>query len=191
MVKADAMEKVKYLTLSFGFTLFLALLSQIRIPLPFTPVPLSLQTLGLAFMAYFLPSRWAIFSVIFYLFLGTLGLPFFAGGKGGLLILSGPTGGYLLGFFFFIYLLSWAKEKGYLDRFWASFSFAFLGHILLYLFGTLWFVSGYLKFNFSQDLKNLLWLTALPFIPSDALKSLLFATFVSLEKSLEKRRKRS
>lgn len=73
------------LALIFSFTILLALLSQIRIPLPFTPVPLTLQTLGILFIGYYLGAKLGFLSVAFYLVLGALGLPFFSGVKGGFL----------------------------------------------------------------------------------------------------------
>lgn len=66
--------------------------------IPVAPVPITLQTLFLYVAAGLLGERVAALSQVVYVLLGVIGLPVFAGGKAGLGILFGPTGGYLLGF---------------------------------------------------------------------------------------------
>jgi len=68
----------------------------IMIPLP--PVPITLQTLFLYLAAALLGGRLGALSQVIYLLVGIIGFPVFAGGKAGLGVLFGPTGGYLLGF---------------------------------------------------------------------------------------------
>jgi biotin transport system substrate-specific component len=68
----------------------------IMIPLP--PVPITLQTLFVVLAGALLGGRLGALSQVVYLLLGIIGLPVFHGGKGGLGILLGPTGGYLVGF---------------------------------------------------------------------------------------------
>jgi len=170
----------------FSFTLLLALLSQIRIPLPFTPVPLTLQTLGILFIGYYLGKTYGVLSVLLYLFLGTLGLPFFSGIKGGLLVLSGPTGGYLLGFLAGVYLVGTFKERGYLEKPQVAFGTALLSHFLIYLFGVSWFLAGNYTLGLSQTFKEVFTLTVLPFLPFDVVKALLFAGFVATEKRVKR-----
>lgn len=170
-----AVEKI--VSVSF-FTLLLALLSQIRIPLPFTPVPFTLQSLGILFIGYYLGSTMGLLAVLLYLTLGTLGLPFFSGLKGGLLVLSGPTGGYLLGFLFAVLLIGKAKELGLLSSWYKSLFMGFLAHLVIYFFGVTWFLVGFNSLSFSYGLKETLWLTVIPFLPSDFFKSLLFSIFV-------------
>ncbi|MCS7199655.1 MAG: biotin transporter BioY [Caldimicrobium sp.] len=178
-VKKAWVESLLYVV-SFAF--FLALLSQIRIPLPFTPVPLTLQTLGILFIGYYLGAKLGIISVLTYLTLGASGLPFFAGLKGGMLILSGPTGGYLLGFLAGVYLVGKAKELGWLNRWSQSLMVALLCHLLIYFFGLIWFWVGFSKFNSSLALRDLLVLTVIPFLPTDLLKSVIFVSFLSLHR---------
>ncbi|MFW6214646.1 MAG: biotin transporter BioY [Alkalispirochaetaceae bacterium] len=81
--------------------LFAALItvgSYIVIPLPFSPVPIAMQSGFVLLAGVILSPRSAIASVATYLFLGALGLPLFAGGTGGLGHILGPTGGYLVGY---------------------------------------------------------------------------------------------
>lgn len=65
---------------------------------PFFPVPLTLQTLTVLVVGGILGPAWGAVAVLLYLGLGALGLPVFHGGAGGLGVLAGPTGGYLVGF---------------------------------------------------------------------------------------------
>ncbi len=92
-------------------SLFLALCAQICIPLYFTPVPFSAQTLGILFVGAILGPRKGALAVLTHLFQGSLGLPVFAGGSFGLMCLLGPTGGYLLGFVVQAYLAGWFVKK--------------------------------------------------------------------------------
>ncbi|MDD4664223.1 MAG: biotin transporter BioY [Caldisericia bacterium] len=79
------------------FTLLLVCAAYVRIPLPFTPVPLTLQTLVVYFAIGKLRER-AVFVQLAYLALGILGLPVFTNSSMGIGYLLGPTGGYLAGF---------------------------------------------------------------------------------------------
>uniref|UniRef100_UPI002580E7FB biotin transporter BioY n=2 Tax=Oceanithermus sp. TaxID=2268145 RepID=UPI002580E7FB len=75
---------------------FVALLAQVALPLPFTPVPVTLQTLGVLLVGAALGSRLGAQALGLYLAAGAAGLPVFAGGGAGVGWLAGPTGGYLL-----------------------------------------------------------------------------------------------
>ncbi|PMP64216.1 MAG: biotin transporter BioY [Caldimicrobium thiodismutans] len=170
----------------FSYTLLLALLSQIRIPLPFTPIPLTLQTFGVLLIGYYLGAKAGFFSILLYLLLGAAGLPFFSGVKGGFLVLSGPTGGYLLGFLAGVYLIGKAKETGLLQRPIYALLLGLMAHLLIYFFGVIWFVSGYYKFfTTSYTLREILTLTVFPFLPWDLIKSFLFAGFIVSEKRVK------
>ena len=68
------------------------------ISIPFGTVPVTLQILALVLIALTVPRSWAAFAVGVYLLVGAVGLPVFSGMRGGLGVLTGPTGGYLLGF---------------------------------------------------------------------------------------------
>ena len=81
-----------------GASLVIALLAQVAIPLPFTPVPLTLQTLGVYLVAAALGPRRGVLAVMAYILEGTAGLPVFSSGACGFMRMLGPSGGYLLGF---------------------------------------------------------------------------------------------
>lgn len=88
---------LRRMTLGFGAALLLGASAWVRIPLPFTPVPVTLQTFALLLLAASLRGSVAPMMVLWYLALGALGMPWFALGNG-LSALTGPTGGYLFGF---------------------------------------------------------------------------------------------
>ncbi len=98
---AWAVVKAAYdVALVLGGSLFVALMARISIPLPFSPVPITGQTLAVLLAGALPGSARGALSLGLYLFWGLLGLPVFAGGTGGLARLAGPTGGYLVGFIF-------------------------------------------------------------------------------------------
>ncbi len=86
------------LAVVLGGSLVVAASAQIRVPLGFSPVPITGQTLAVLLVGALLGSRRGAASMLTYLFEGTLGLPVFAGGASGSPHLLGPTGGYLVGF---------------------------------------------------------------------------------------------
>ena len=102
-------------SLVLGGSLSIALLAQVAIPLPFTPVPITGQTLAVLLVGMLLGSRKGALSVVTYLAEGAMGLPFFAAGKAGASFLTGTTGGYLMGFVLAAFVVGWLAEKGW-DR---------------------------------------------------------------------------
>ena len=86
------------LTLIVLSALFVAAIAQVKIPLPFTPVPLTGQTFAVLLVAAVLGSKRGAASIVLYIALGAFGLPIFAGGASGMAYLTGATLGYLVGF---------------------------------------------------------------------------------------------
>jgi biotin transport system substrate-specific component len=76
----------------------LGVLSLVAVPIPVSPVPVTLQTLGVLLAGGVLGPWWGSASVVLYIALGVVGAPVFAGGEAGIGVLVGPKGGYLLGF---------------------------------------------------------------------------------------------
>ena len=93
------------------FAALTAAVSPIRIPLGFTPVPITLQTLMVLLSGAILGARYGALSQVLYLSVGILGLPVFAGGSSGLPVLFGPTGGYLLSYPIAAFCIGWLSEK--------------------------------------------------------------------------------
>jgi biotin transport system substrate-specific component len=148
--------------------LFVAAFAQIRIPLPFTPVPITGQTFAVLLAGAALGSVRGAASLALYTAMGALGLPFFAGGASGLAYMSGPTLGYLVGFVAAAYVIGRLAERG-LERSMRTSLLPFLaGTLVIYLFGAGWLA---ILFGMEQALA----LGVLPFLIGDAIKLVLAA----------------
>ncbi|MCM8795296.1 MAG: biotin transporter BioY [Candidatus Omnitrophica bacterium] len=148
----------------FVFVILTALGAFVRIPLTFTPVPVTLQTFFVLLSGAFLGSALGSLSQASYLVLGILGLPIFTGAGSGLLYLFGPTGGYLLGFVFASFFVGRFIRYGK-NLFWVFCILVFADFILLAL-GVFW-----LKFLFSYPWSKILLMGFLPFLPGDLFKA--------------------
>lgn len=154
------------LALTLVGSLFVAVMAQLAVYLPFSPVPITGQTLAVLLIGMVYGSRLGALTLLAYLAEGALGLPFFAGGLGGAAVLAGPTGGYLLGFVVAAWLVGLLAERG-ADRRPLTTMLAFIaGNLVIYLFGVSW-LSSYL------GLPQALQAGVLPFLLGDALKVLL------------------
>lgn len=124
--------------LMVAFALATAALAQLRIPLPGTPIPVTGQTLGVLLAGAALGSRIGAGSMLLYVTLGAIGLPFFAGGEGGLTYATGSTFGYLAGFVVAAWLVGWFAEQRH-DRSVRTAIPAFLiGSAVIYTLGVAW-----------------------------------------------------
>ncbi len=149
-------------------TLFTAALAQVRIPLPFTPVPLTAQTFAVLLVGAALGARRGALSLGLYLALGLIGLPVFAGGASGAAYALGPTGGYLLGFVAAAWVAGRLAERG-LERSLRTSWLPFLsGMLVIYACGAGWLA-------LLLGLSKALILGVLPFLVGDALKIVLAA----------------
>ena len=96
-----------------GASLFVALCARVTLPLPFTPVPLTLQNFGVLLIGLTLGSRRGFAALVLYLVEGAVGMPVFnPAGHGGVAQLFGLTGGYLLAYPFVAALAGWIMERG-------------------------------------------------------------------------------
>ena len=111
-------------------------------------------------------------SVGLYLLLGVLGVPVFAGMTGGIGVLLGTTGGYIIGFFFSA-LVMWAMEKLPGKRSVIQVISMIIGLLVCYTFGTLWFMMVYMKNQGAVGLMTVLGWCVIPFIIPDILKIVL------------------
>jgi biotin transport system substrate-specific component len=147
----------------FG-ALFVAIFAQVKIPLPFTPVPLTGQTFAVLLVAAALGSKRGAASMAFYVALGAFGLPFFAGGASGMAYLSGATLGYLIGFVLAAYVVGLLAERG-LERNIRTSVIPFLvGTVIIYACGVLWLAL------ILGDFGNALAAGFIPFVIGDAIK---------------------
>ncbi len=160
-------EDLYQLTLSFIFAALTGLGAFIAIPLSFTPVPITLQTLFVLLSGFVLGRHYGPLSQFIYIILGIIGMPWFAHGTFGLSVLLGTTGGYLVGFVVSAYTVGWITDMSKQTRNpLALFTTAIIGTIIIYIFGIL----GLLQFF---DLWKALELGFFPFIPGDLFKIIL------------------
>ena len=127
----------KELILCSLFAAIIAILSQISIPLPFTYVPFTMQIFAVAVTGLILDVKLGSISILIYLLLGGIGIPVFAKFSGGIGVLLGPTGGYLLGLPLMIYIICFVKDKSSSTL--MIFLSLIIGLISLYIIGTLMF----------------------------------------------------
>lgn len=149
-------------------TLFTALLAQVRLPLPFTPVPLTGQTFAVLLTGAALGSRRGLISMTLYLLLGGVGLPFFAGGQSGWAYLTGPTLGYLIGFAAAAWAVGRLAECGLERRLRTAWLPFLAGTLSIYICGAGWLA-------LSLGVRRALLLGVLPFLAGDLLKIALAA----------------
>ncbi|WP_243094278.1 biotin transporter BioY [Thermus thalpophilus] len=164
------------LSLILAGSLFVALTAQVAIPLPFTPVPLTLQTLGILLVGAALGSRLGFLALLAYLLEGAMGLPVFAGGTGGVARILGPTGGFLLAFPLAAGLVGLLVERFGLDRsFFGTLLAMLLGNALLYLVGLPWLGAWLVGVGKFTGMGGLLAMGLFPFLPGDLVKAVLAA----------------
>jgi biotin transport system substrate-specific component len=118
-----------------GACLFTALLAQVKIPLGFTPVPITGQTFAVLLVGAALGSRRGAAAMLLYLIAGSW-LPFYAGGASGF-VWSIASGGYIVGFIPAAYVVGWLAERGWDRKVWILVAML-AGNIILYLPGLLW-----------------------------------------------------
>ena len=95
-----------------GASLFVALCARLSLPLPFTPVPLTLANFGVLIVGLALGSRAGFAALALYLAEGAMGLPVFSGGAAGIAWFFGPTGGYLMAYPIAAFLAGLVAERG-------------------------------------------------------------------------------
>ena len=91
-------NRTRGLALSAIFAAILSISSLVSVPLPFTPIPITLQVMVVFLIVAMLGPVYGTYSCLLYLFLGVAGLPVFAGATSGIPVILSPAGGYLLGF---------------------------------------------------------------------------------------------
>jgi biotin transport system substrate-specific component len=154
-------------SLVLGGSLLVALTAQIAVRLPFSPVPITAQTLAVLLVGALLGSRRGAWSMLAYLGQGLIGLPVFATGASGPAYVLGPTGGYLLGFVAAAYLTGWLAERGWDRRIGTALLAMLIGNAAIYALGLPW-LSIYAG-------THTLALGLLPYLAGDALKLALAA----------------
>jgi biotin transport system substrate-specific component len=131
-------SRVRNAILILGLTGFTALAAQVSIPLPFTPVPLTLQTFAVLAGAAALGAERAVIAQVLYITLAVAGVPVLAGGASGHEVVVGATGGYLIGFVLASYVVGRISSNGASTKSGKT-ALAFLaGSVLIYALGAPW-----------------------------------------------------
>lgn len=165
----------KKLVLALGMAGLIGLAAQVRFPLPWSPVPITGQTFAVLLAGVLLGRWWGGTSIAIYAGLGAIGLPWFAGWAGGIGILAGPTGGYIIGFILAALFLGHFTDKYIRSR---SF-FSMLG-LMLFANFVLIHIPGLIQLHFwlslvkgeAVTLSQLLMMGTIPFIAGDVTKAI-------------------
>lgn len=151
------------------FAVLMAVCSWIAVP---TTVPFTMQTFGLFLTIGVLGGKRGTLAILIFILLGAVGIPVFSGFTGGLGILFGTTGGYIIGFIF-SGLVMWAMEKLIGRKTWALALAMVLAMIVYFTFGTAWFMAVYGRTVGPIGLSTVLGWCVLPFVIPDILKMML------------------
>lgn len=161
--------RTKQMVLIALMTAVTCVLGPLSIPLPFSPVPISLTNFAIFLAIFVLGMKSGTISFIIYLLLGAIGVPVFSSFRGGLQVLAGPTGGYLIGFIFLALIMGFA-----LDHFNRKLVPTIIGMIIgmtvCYAFGTVW-LAKLLSLSFKEGLM----MGVIPYLPGDAAKIIIAA----------------
>jgi biotin transport system substrate-specific component len=164
----DRAIKVAAVLLVTGLT---ALAAQISVPLPFTPVPFTLQPMVVLLGGAALGSRLGMASQVLYLALGIAGFPVFAASAllpQGALRLLGPTGGYLMSYPFAAFVAGALAERGFDRRYFTSVLAMAAGLAVVFAFGVVWL--AWFARPVHNGLAAALRTGLYPFLPADIIK---------------------
>jgi len=172
--KNTQQSNLKLLVFSALFAALTAAIAPFKIPLGFTPVPITLQTLAVLMSGAMLGPYYGALAMILYVVVGALGLPVFAGGGSGIGAVLGPTGGYLISYFIAAFVIGkvvqMRKEPKYVDYVVAMVA----GTLIIYLLGASWAMVVLPELTLTAVLAG--WV--FPFIIGDTIK-LLIAAYIA------------
>jgi biotin transport system substrate-specific component len=158
-------SRARHVALLVLGALLIYLTARVAIPVPGSPVPVTGQTFGVLLVGGALGFRRGLASVALYVLIGLIGMPFFAEGKGGISVILGATGGYLLGFILAGALVGRLAELGWDRRIVGAFGAMVVGNVVIYLIGLPW-LAAVTGSDLPTTIKNGL----TPFLLGDLLK---------------------
>lgn len=163
-VLADVVPRTwaRQLVLIVGGATFVGLAAQIAIPLPFTPVPLTLQTFAVLLAGAALGSLRGVLAMTLYAVAGIVGVPWFAEGSSGF---AAPSFGYILGFIAAAFIVGRIAENGATRTAPRTAGLMVVGNVVIYAIGVTW-----LKFALDVDVATAIALGVTPFLLGDAIK---------------------
>ena len=160
-IKTKEKEFLKSIFLVLSGVVFLSIMSQLIIPLYFTPVPISLGSFGVILIALLYGRKLGTATVLSYVATGSLGAPVFAGFKAGSLF--SPTGGYILGYIAAALILGFLSDKGIAKSYVKTFLSLLLASAVILVLGALVLI-------LFVPSKSVFMIGVLPFLPGDMLK---------------------
>jgi biotin transport system substrate-specific component len=171
----------KNLVLIAFFSAITAVIAPFTIPLPFSPVPLSLSLFAVFLSGAILDKYSAFISQTVYILLGAVGLPIFSGFRGGLGVIAGATGGYIVSYAFMAFIIALILEKT--GRSYLTYVLAMLFSLIIcYSLGVAW-LTAVMKIGFFKAFL----VGAVPYIAFDTIKALMCAVVtVPINKSIKK-----
>ena len=161
-IKTKEKEFLKSIFFVLSGVIFLSIMSQLIIPLYFTPVPISLGSFGVMLIALLYGRKLGTATVLSYVVAGSLGAPIFAGFKAGSLF--SPTGGYIVGYVVAAVILGFLSDKGIAKSYVKTFLSLLLVSVIILILGAL-------VLMLFVPIKNVFMAGVLPFIPGDMLKA--------------------
>ena len=166
---------INKLALAFVFACLTGIFAQLRFYLPYTPVPVTGQVFAVLLSGVILGKWYGGISQGLYAALGVAGVPWFTGGKAGLEILTGVTGGYIIGFIFASLIIGWFTDRYIKSRSFAGlFSLMVLGIAIIHLFGVV-----QLLLVLGVNVQKAIELGSLPFIGVDIYKALIVSAIAA------------
>jgi len=177
MTEYESVELVEertvwYLAASVVVAVLTAVFAQVAVPYPLSPAPLTLQTMGVYLAGLLLGPVWGAFALVLYALVGIAGAPVFAGASGGLGVVAGPTGGFIIGFPVAAAVIGAIVhrqvEPRRLDEVAITLQVVALlvGLVVVYAVGSVW-----LAFVTDQPLTTAVVQNGVVFVPGDALKA--------------------
>lgn len=158
------MKSANRIVIPAMMTALLCVVGPITVPLPFTPVPISLVNFVVFLMTFLLGFKQCIVSYGLYVLIGFVGVPVFSAGGAGVAKVLGPTGGFLLGLIFTAGICGFINQRFY-ENCWCTILGMIFGLCISYCFGTIWFMVQQ-KVSFWGALL----LCVIPFLFADAVK---------------------
>ena len=168
-------QKTKQMVQVALFSGILCVLAPFTLPVPVSPVPLSLATFVVYLAAVLLGAKQGVVCVLVYLLLGAVGLPVFSSFSGGIGVLLGPTGGYLIGYVVCAVLVGWLTEAKCFEKVFFGRKFVknilamCLGTLACYYIGTVWFM---VVMSGSYTIAQALLVCVVPYLLFDLVKIL-------------------
>lgn len=146
-----------------GASAVIAIAAQIAIPIPFSPVPLTMQPLAVLLVGVVLGSKRGAAAAILYLLEGVSGLPVFAQGHAGAMWLAAPTGGYLMSYPFAAFVAGWFSERGWGSNIGRAVAGMLAALAVIYAGGWMWLAV-------LTDARSAFFMGVAPFVIADIIK---------------------